>query len=69
MTQRRKYTHAEATAYFDNDAARVINERQRKRDAVLRLERGACDECGERVSDSDAVMHYHPGVVISLDGS
>jgi hypothetical protein len=69
MAQRSKYTHAEAAAHFDNDAARVMSERQRKRDAVLRLERGACDVCGERVPDNDAVMHYHAGVVISLDGS
>ena len=26
-----------------------------------------CDECGEREPDDDAVMHYHAGVVISLE--
>jgi len=28
-----------------------------------------CGVCGERVPDNDAVMHYHAGAVISLDGS
>ena len=26
-----------------------------------------CEECGERISEDDAVMHYHAGTVISLD--
>ena len=25
-----------------------------------------CKECGERVPNDDAVMHYHPGAVINL---
>mgnify|MGYP004449188505 CR=1 FL=1 len=29
----------------------------------------SCGVCGESVPDSDAVWHYHPGAVISLDGS
>jgi len=26
-----------------------------------------CDECGERIPDDDAVMHYHAGAVIMLE--
>jgi len=40
LEKRHTYTHEEAREVFDRDAAKVISERQRKRDAELRRERG-----------------------------
>jgi len=40
LEKRHTYTHEESREAFDRDAAKVISERQRKRDAELRRKRG-----------------------------
>ena len=46
----RMYTHEEAQAAFDRDAARVLSARQDKRDAELRRERLCRDAADGRRS-------------------
>ena len=40
---------------------------EQARQAINEAVKEVCSECGERIPDSDAVMHYHPGAVIALE--
>ena len=40
---------------------------EQARQAINEAVKEVCSECGERIPDSDAVIHYHPGAVIALE--